>query len=107
MARPGRRLKCSVLFCKNSRGDRKNDPLPDNIEHTQWVCSRHWMAVPTALRREYGAARKKERHSPIQCTAVTDAEGYLRPSNEPGHCRCHHCLWDICRNRANDIAAGH
>lgn len=42
------RIGCCIPFCRATRGDRKGDPL---TAHMEWICSRHWHAVPRRLKR--------------------------------------------------------
>lgn len=44
------RLRCCVPFCQHTRGERKGDKTPIR-EGQEWICAKHWMALPKALRR--------------------------------------------------------
>lgn len=42
------RLRCCVPFCRRTRGDRKNDPVTEEME---WICHEHWAVIPLRRRR--------------------------------------------------------
>lgn len=44
------RLRCCVPFCNHTRGQRKGDTEPVR-EGQEWVCGKHWMAIPKQVRR--------------------------------------------------------
>lgn len=49
----GGRLACVVPGCKRTR-------LADGL-FDEWVCARHWPAVPLRYRRAYARAKRKRR----------------------------------------------
>jgi hypothetical protein len=59
VTRPGRRVLCLVPFCTCTRGDRKGDPLPADLTFYEWICPRHWSALPTMYRRAYRRACRR------------------------------------------------
>lgn len=105
--RAGRRLACRVPFCTNSRGDRKNNPLPEDLAAHEWICARHWRGVPAALRRAYGQTRRRESQGArFTCTnPERDEAGWPHPAGSAG-CTCPTCQWVVCRTRAIQAAAG-
>lgn len=59
--RSGVRLNCCVPFCKRTRGARKGDTEPIR-EGQEWICGKHWMAIPKPLRRvRYRIERELDR----------------------------------------------
>lgn len=69
---PGR-LTCLVPFCRHTRGDWKNDPLPSDLSRMQWVCAEHWRAVPRQLR----AIHRRAERAYVSARASMDAASTL------------------------------
>lgn len=46
------RLKCEITGCKRTR---KN---PDS-KNNEWICSKHWMAIPKKRRKFYSLMRRR------------------------------------------------
>jgi len=46
------RIKCLIPHCRRTR---PAGPLPE------WICSKHWSAIPKADRRIYARAKRKKR----------------------------------------------
>lgn len=53
-----KRLACCVPFCTRTRGDRKGDPLPRDLDGYEWICGVHWRGVRPTLRRIYARRRR-------------------------------------------------
>lgn len=115
-----RRVCCCVPFCQRTRGDRKNDPLPENLDGLEWICAEHWKAVSGQLRAIYRRAHKAEAIAQAidaeACRAVqsafpnvpTDVEQrrwvtVWRAVDATSRARR---VWRICKRRAIEAAAG-
>ena len=55
------RIACLVPGCRCTRGDRKgDDPITDRME---WICAKHWAAVPRSIKRRRAKLRAIERRA--------------------------------------------
>lgn len=53
------RLHCVVPGCNHTRGQRKGEsPITDQ---TEWICAKHWMAVPAHMRRRKSTMYRRYR----------------------------------------------
>ena len=57
------RVTCLVPFCRHTRGDRKNDPLPRPLGGYEWICAEHWRPVPRKAKRALAAGKRRGRPS--------------------------------------------
>lgn len=73
------RLPCVVPGCRRTTKAGRFD---------EWVCAKHWSAVPAADRRRYTAAKRRWR---------LDPEKWGRVASK---------IWDRCRDAAIEIAMG-
>lgn len=80
------RIHCCVPFCRATRGDRKVSPV---AQISEWICARHWKAVPARLKRRRAAARRLARKGQTERAAWLDA-----------------WLWRECKRAAIEAAGG-
>lgn len=85
------RIVCCVPFCKNSRGDRKNDPV---YEDTEYLCSAHWPLVSKRLKRRRTKLKRILRKDPNN--------DFLHYRVLAADCR----TWELCKREAIEKAAG-
>lgn len=52
------RLTCCVPFCTHTRGARKGDKTK-LTEGADWICAKHWMALPKSMRRVDSRIRRQ------------------------------------------------
>jgi hypothetical protein len=110
-----RQVRCLVPFCNCTRGDRKGDPLPADITFYEWICARHWSAVPTTWRKVYRRAwRKLDAAKAHNAAAMAECRANRVPriSNKAEffaeyHARrALHRLWDRIKRLAIERAMG-
>lgn len=83
-----RRISCCVPFCSHTRGDRKGDPLPADLERYEWICHAHWKNVRVTLRRIYRRRKARLR---------IEGPSYQRHVDH---------FWTICKREAIERAVG-
>ena len=115
-----RRVTCLVPFCRHTRGDRKNDPLPADVTGLEWICAAHWRAIPRLLRavsrraeRDYLRAREAR---DVAATAIrTSGTPRPRAISDAWHAAgLRHQLaaaradriWSRCKRKAIEAAGG-
>ncbi|MDR6953843.1 hypothetical protein J2X65_003206 [Ancylobacter sp. 3268] len=83
-------IGCCIPFCRASRGDRKGDPL---TAHMEWICSRHWRAVPRRLKQRRASLRRME-------ARTSDAARLQRIHAADAR------AWSACKRAATEAAGG-
>lgn len=112
IARPARRLGCCVPHCKGTRGDRKGDPLPADLDGFTWICSRHWSRVSRRVKAYNALCKRRERLIRKAWWRVAYKRGYTPQEHERWQ-RAHQRAirrwdhaWDQCMASAIEAAAG-
>ncbi|WP_126975557.1 hypothetical protein [Frigidibacter oleivorans] len=47
------RLRCCIPFCRRTHHNREG--------FGEWICQKHWSAVPKAMRRAYASAKRRRK----------------------------------------------
>lgn len=87
------RISCVVPFCRATRGDRKNDPVRQDME---WICSKHWALV--------GRETKARKRTAVRL--LRKAERLGRTTLLPKLKFRAWCAWRACRTEAIERALG-
>lgn len=97
------KIGCLVPFCRSTRGDRKGGPVTEGME---WICSRHWGAVPKRDRRRLSRAYR------WYAKRFGDNAFWTYPPGSPNrlsalryHKHWERC-WERCKAAACDRAGG-
>ena len=103
-----KRMNCCVPFCRRTRGQRKGEePIREGEE---WICGRHWSAVPSRLKNRKKAharyVRRECRRQPLM------REWWHLPPGSPERIKAiamfglSHTLWRRCVRAAIEAAGG-
>lgn len=93
------RCQCAVPFCTHTRGPRKGD-REALTPTTQWLCDKHWRAVPLKMRQAYHRRENWERGDPYRRKG---APAWVRERpNDDGSWR----LWERIKREAIQRAMG-
>jgi hypothetical protein len=94
------RVQCCVLGCRRTTGK----------PHAEWICAKHWSAVPKAMRAEWAAEKRKARR--ILARKPAYAEWWVFPAGSSDRLAAvrlwgkMHAMWAKCREAAMEAAVG-
>jgi hypothetical protein len=86
------RIQCCIAHCRRSRKHVRVPVVVEGIEldfGEEWICQKHWSAIPTVLRREHSTAKRRVKR-------LRDFPSEIESAG----------IWKRCKATATEIAFG-